>query len=41
MPGDTLGSYVTNVLHFAGMSGVDSVLWGERVRRMLKFELSC
>ena len=41
MPGDTLGSYVTNILHFARISEADSVLWGERVRRMLKFELGC
>ena len=41
MPGDTLGSYVTNVLHFAKMSEVDCVLWGDRMRRMLKFELGC
>lgn len=41
MLGDILGLYVINILYFVRISEVDSVFWGERVRRMLKFEFGC
>ena len=33
-----LGSYVTSVLHTARVSNVESVLCGDRVRKMVNFE---